>query len=102
MTMTGTAWRHAMAVLVAVFAALVMLKPGVAAESSTAYTLGTGDKLKITVFGEDGLTGEYEIDGDGIIEPNEWLKTCPGFDVAAWLASHGNIPEALVLEAPAG
>lgn len=67
MTMTGTAWRHAMAVLVAVFAALVMLKPGVAAESSTAYTLGTGDKLKITVFGEDGLTGEYEIDGDGII-----------------------------------
>ena len=24
---------------------------------------------------------------DGIIEPFEWLKTCPGFDVATWVAS---------------
>lgn len=23
-------------------------------------------------------------DGDGVVEPQEWLKTCPGFDVAAW------------------
>lgn len=23
--------------------------------------------------------------GDGKIEPSEWLKTCPGFDVAEWL-----------------
>ena len=39
-----------------------------------------------------------DLDGDGIIEKHEWLKTCPGFDVAAWLTSHGNIPEDLVLE----
>lgn len=26
-----------------------------------------------------------DIDGDGTVEPSEWLKTCPGFDVAAWL-----------------
>lgn len=24
-------------------------------------------------------------DGDGVVEPNEWLKACPSFDVAAWL-----------------
>lgn len=24
-------------------------------------------------------------DNDGIVEPWEWLKTCPGFDVATWL-----------------
>lgn len=24
-------------------------------------------------------------DGDGRVEPHEWLKTCPGFDVADWL-----------------
>lgn len=29
-------------------------------------------------------------DGDGIIEPFEWLKTCPGFDVAAWLKNGMN------------
>ena len=27
-----------------------------------------------------------DINGDGTIEPNEWLKTCPGFTVADWLA----------------
>ncbi len=26
-------------------------------------------------------------DNDGLVEPWEWLKTCPGFDVAKWLAS---------------
>lgn len=25
-------------------------------------------------------------DSDGLVEPWEWLKTCPGFDVRAWLA----------------
>ena len=24
---------------------------------------------------------------DGQVKPNEWLKTCPGFDVKAWLAN---------------
>lgn len=27
-----------------------------------------------------------DVNGDGIIEPWEWLKTCPGFSVATWLA----------------
>lgn len=27
-----------------------------------------------------------DLDGDGVIERHEWLKTCPGFDVAAWMA----------------
>ena len=32
-------------------------------------------------------------DGDGVVEPHEWLKTCPGFDVATWL-DHGMEPQA--------
>lgn len=28
-----------------------------------------------------------DLDGDGTVEPHEWLKTCPGFDVADWLQS---------------
>jgi N-acetylmuramoyl-L-alanine amidase len=27
-----------------------------------------------------------DVDGDGLVEPFEWTKTCPGFDVRAWLA----------------
>lgn len=30
-------------------------------------------------------------DDDGIVEPWEWLKTCPGFDVAGWIAG-GMVP----------
>jgi N-acetylmuramoyl-L-alanine amidase len=32
-------------------------------------------------------------DNDGLVEPWEWLKTCPGFDVAAWL-KRGMKPDA--------
>lgn len=32
-----------------------------------------------------------DIDGDGTVEPNEWLKTCPGFSVSAWMA-RGMVP----------
>lgn len=28
-----------------------------------------------------------DLNHDGSIAPNEWLKTCPGFDVRAWLAN---------------
>lgn len=36
-----------------------------AASATEDYQLGAGDKLKITVLNQDGLTGEYVIDGSG-------------------------------------
>lgn len=27
-----------------------------------------------------------DLNGDGTVQPREWLKTCPGFDVQAWVA----------------
>ncbi len=27
-----------------------------------------------------------DVNGDGLVQRWEWLKTCPGFDVATWLA----------------
>jgi polysaccharide export outer membrane protein len=35
--------------------------------ASDVYTLGTGDKLRITVFNEDSLSGEFDIDASGIV-----------------------------------
>jgi protein involved in polysaccharide export with SLBB domain len=32
------------------------------------YTLGSGDKVKVTVYGEDDLGGEFAIDGSGHIQ----------------------------------
>lgn len=41
---------------------------GVAAASTDAdYRLGTGDKLRVIVFGEESLSGEYTVDGSGSV-----------------------------------
>jgi polysaccharide export outer membrane protein len=37
------------------------------ADEPLAYTLGSGDKVKITVFGHEDLSGEFEVDGSGNI-----------------------------------
>lgn len=43
-----------------------------------------------------GVCGHRDLspdtNGNGLVEPFEWLKTCPGFDVRAWLA-RGMQPE---------
>jgi polysaccharide biosynthesis/export protein VpsN len=41
--------------------------PGLSGQSAQAYRLGPGDKVRITVFGEPDLTGEFEINGEGIL-----------------------------------
>lgn len=39
-----------------------------------------------------------DLDGDGTVEPHEWLKTCPGFDVPAWRRDGMAPPVAHLLE----
>jgi protein involved in polysaccharide export with SLBB domain len=51
-----------------VFLVLVALAPsliGMSASAQTEYVLGPGDKLKVTVFGNEDLSGESEIDPSG-------------------------------------
>lgn len=38
-----------------------------AVDTTTSYVLGPNDKVKITVFGEADLSGEFEISGNGIL-----------------------------------
>lgn len=38
---------------------------------------------KATVKGHRDLSPD--TDGDGVVEPHEWLKDCPCFDVTAWM-----------------
>ena len=35
--------------------------------AQSGYRLGTGDKLKVVVFGEEDASGEYEVDSNGTI-----------------------------------
>lgn len=52
-----------------------------------------------------GICGHRDLspdrNGNGRVEPHEWLKTCPGFDVRAWLDAGMQPPAGGVLEQPA-
>jgi protein involved in polysaccharide export with SLBB domain len=41
--------------------------PGYAAAAQSPYTLDSGDRLRIVVFGQDGLTNSYAVDASGHI-----------------------------------
>jgi protein involved in polysaccharide export with SLBB domain len=49
------------------FAASLVLSSPVKADEYERYTLGAGDKIRVTVFGHEDLSGEFEIDGSGMI-----------------------------------
>ena len=36
-----------------------------AAADASSYKLGSGDKVRVTVFGHEDLSGEFEVDGSG-------------------------------------
>ncbi|MBN9554254.1 MAG: polysaccharide export protein [Alphaproteobacteria bacterium] len=38
-----------------------------AARVNADYRLGPGDKIRVTVFGESDLSGEYQVDGSGLV-----------------------------------
>lgn len=44
---------------------LVVPPPATAAPID--YKLGTGDKVRVNVFGEDDLSGEFDVDGSGFV-----------------------------------
>lgn len=53
--------------ILCVVAALILLSIGTASADDKGYTLGAGDKLRITVYNEPDLSGEFEVSGQGFI-----------------------------------
>lgn len=37
------------------------------APAESSYQLGSGDQVRVTVFGEPNLSGEYRVDGSGVL-----------------------------------
>jgi protein involved in polysaccharide export with SLBB domain len=64
MGVVGSSLLALRAVVLAALVAFFFVAP---ASAQSGYRLGTGDKLKVTVFGEDDASGEYEIDATGAI-----------------------------------
>jgi hypothetical protein len=65
------------------------------AERTARYQLAQWRSLALLVqallqrFAHASVVGHRDLspdaDGDGKVESHEWLKTCPGFNVSAWL-----------------
>ena len=36
-------------------------------QAIAAYRLGPGDKIRVTIFGESDISGEYQVDGSGMV-----------------------------------
>jgi polysaccharide export outer membrane protein len=77
----------ALALPVAGYAADALpLRPSSADSVEESYQLGTGDKVRVAVFGEDDLGGEFQVDGNGHIslplvgEVTAAGETAPGLE----------------------
>lgn len=70
---------------------------GICLVGTDRYTPEQWVSLKLLVeamgrkYPQARVVGHRDLSPDqnrnGIVEPSEWLKTCPGFDVGAWLAA---------------
>lgn len=43
------------------------MPPGAAIDRTSDYKLGAGDRMRIIVYGQEKLTGEYVLDGSGVL-----------------------------------
>jgi len=57
-------WKRGVAVTLAILVGLMCMQ---LASAQSGYRLGTGDKLKITVYGEEDASGDYQVDASGSI-----------------------------------
>lgn len=49
------------------FITMTFIMASISHATENIYTLGAGDKIRLNVFGEDDLSGEYEVDGTGVV-----------------------------------
>ncbi|MGF1475714.1 MAG: polysaccharide biosynthesis/export family protein [Geminicoccaceae bacterium] len=65
--------------LVAACSSVSSLPPAPQNAELAAYQLGSGDRVKVTVFGQEDLSGEFELDGQGRF-PMPLVGEIDGFD----------------------
>src|SRR5690349_11326689 len=63
--MTGQ-WILSLRLTAALLICLVVSAPAFAA-NELAYRLGSGDKVRVTVFNEKDLSGEYDVNDQGLV-----------------------------------
>lgn len=56
---------RALMFFVSVWACLGIAMPQAPAQDTLDYQLGSGDRIRVTVFGHEDLSGEFDVDGSG-------------------------------------
>lgn len=67
---TASGWLAALVVLSGLMSAVTVSAQetaGASASTRLEYRLGPGDKVRVIVFGHEDLSGEFQIDGAGIV-----------------------------------
>ena len=64
LTMFLSKGRMACLAILAVVGVILAVAP---ADAQSSYRLGSGDQVRITVFGEPDLTGQFAVDGSGVV-----------------------------------
>lgn len=66
-TMSNTLSRFSVWLVSIVFIALALAGEAYSAKAGAGYRLGSGDKIKVTVFGQANMSGEFAVAGDGSV-----------------------------------
>ena len=65
--MTSVAGVRSIGRILCLAVALILLVVGPASADDKGYALGAGDKIRITVYNEPDLSGEFEVSGQGLV-----------------------------------
>lgn len=60
-------WQRIGPLCLSLMAFLIWTLAASAVQADDAYRLGPGDKLRVNVYNEPSLSGEFEIDGSGVV-----------------------------------
>jgi polysaccharide export outer membrane protein len=59
--------RTVIGLAIALLAMASIERPALGQAENAVYRLGSGDRLRVTVFGESELSGEFQVDGAGTV-----------------------------------
>ena len=67
--LAATQWRllASLILVFAIFGSAAQAASTQDARARTAYRLGSGDKIKVTVFGHEDMSGEFSVAGNGFV-----------------------------------
>ena len=65
--LAATQWRllASLILVFTIFGSAAQAASAQSASARTAYRLGSGDKIKVTVFGHENMSGEFSVAGNG-------------------------------------